>query len=57
MIIRFNKPLFLYSELKELALEQGVTDNQTVIGLWIKNKGYKRKRIMINNERKFYYYK
>lgn len=46
----------LYSDIRKLALLEGVDDNKVSIGIWAKLKGYKKKFSTYGRYRKYYCY-
>lgn len=46
-----------FNQLKEQAIKAGIKDNQTAIGKWLKEQGYKKKQVRNGLERYLVYYK
>ena len=46
-----------FKQLREQAIKQGIKDNQTAIGNWIKEQGYKKKQVRNGLDRYLGYYK
>lgn len=44
-----------YEDVRKIALKNGVRDNKTYIGIWLKLNGYIKKTSM-NRQRKIYVY-
>lgn len=45
-----------FEQLRKQALQVGIKDNHSAIGLWIKKQGYKKKQIRNGLERYRIYY-
>lgn len=45
-----------FSDIRELALKEGVEDNKVSIGIWAKQNGYKKKQSKDKNRRNYVYY-
>lgn len=46
----------LYSELREKAIADGVNDNITAIGRWIKKNGWVKRQSRGKDKESYYYY-
>lgn len=45
-----------FKHLREEALKQGINDNSSAIGIWIKKQGYKKKQVRDGLDRYLVYY-
>lgn len=45
-----------FKQLRDEAIKQGINDNSSAIGLWIKKQGYKKKQVRNGLERYLVYY-
>lgn len=45
-----------FDTIREMAINAGIMDNVTVIGLWAKSQGFIRKQGRDKNRKTYYYY-
>ena len=45
-----------FSQIKEMAMQQGTESNKRAVGMYAKNNGYKRHHTTNKNGSQYYYY-